>query len=65
MYYSMKPVMQARRSENSTLSHTDVMASLQCDGDAAAGGSASTGETKIARKTCISDGCDSVTAVGM
>ena len=66
MYYSIKPVMQARRSGR-TIRHADVMVAMQGDVDAAAGGSASTEQIQVnvSRKTRISDGCDSVTALGM
>ena len=66
MYYSIKQVMEARRSGR-TISHADAMASMQGDVDAGAGGAASTNHTevKVSRKTCISDGCDAVTALGM
>ena len=64
MYYSIKPVMQARRSGR-TISHANVMVSLQGDVDAGAGGSASCEHVKVSRKTRISDGCDSVTALSL
>ena len=44
-----------------------LLFAMQGDVDAAAGGSASTEQTqvKVSRKTRISDGCDSVTALEM
>ena len=64
MYYSIKQVMEARRSGR-TISHADVMASMQGGVDAGAGGAASANHTRVSRKTRISDGCDAVTALGM
>ena len=65
MYYSIQPVMEARRS-GKTITHAEVMSALQGDvdaHDAAAGGSISSHPIKVSRKTCISDGCDAATTL--
>ena len=62
MYYSIQPVMEARRS-GKTITHAEVMSALQGGVDAAAGGSVSSGRTRVSRKTRISDGCDDITAL--